>query len=338
LIISKKVSLLNTLGAGSTTFSASDIEELRSQPWTRRTGEFKSADFNVYAYLNLGGRSMSTYLFFESIPDEFFDIRPSGWDFDPDSPVIPIVLSKDYLTLYNFGFAATRGLPQLSEDVITKVPLRMRLSGNGNSGTYEARIVGFSSRLNTIAVPEAVMQWADSIYSEPLERKDGPSRMILEVTKPGDPQVTEFLDSHGYETAGDKADSSRAAFIFNLVTGIVIAIGAVITILAFFILTLSLYLLLQKNKAKLHDLMLLGYTPDEVAKYYCRLAACVNAGVLAAASAIMISASWIWESRMTSMQFPQATVWPTLLAGLCIMALISVLNIVSIRRTVMRAF
>ena len=89
---------------------------------------------------------MSTYLFFESIPDEFFDIKPDGWDFDPEAPVIPIVLSKDYLTLYNFGFAPTRGMPQLSEDIIKKVPLKIRLSGNGNSGTFDAREAQYHSR------------------------------------------------------------------------------------------------------------------------------------------------------------------------------------------------
>ncbi len=338
MIISKKVSLLNTLGAGNTSFDAGDLDELRAQPWARRVGEFRSADFNVYASLRLGGRGMSTYLFFESIPDEFFDIKPSGWDFDPADPVIPIVLSKDYLTLYNFGFAATRGLPQLSEDVITKVPLKMRLSGKGNTGTYDARIVGFSSRLNTIAVPEAVMQWADSLYSEPLEKTDGPSRVILEVTKPGDPVITDFLDSRGYEVAGDKAGSSRAAFIFNLVTAIVIAIGSVITLLAFFILTLSLYLLLQKNRAKLHDLMLLGYTPTSVARYYYMLVAAVNLCVFVAALILTAIAAHLWQSSMGTLQVPPAPFWPTAFVGLAIMLVITHLNILSVRRIVRRAF
>lgn len=338
LILSKKVSLLNTFGAGSTSFSQAELDRLAGQPWTRRIGEFRSADFNVYASLNLGGRGMSTYLFFESIPDEFFDIKPDGWDFDPEAPVIPIVLSKDYLTLYNFGFAPTRGMPQLSEDIIKKVPLKIRLSGNGNSGTFDARIVGFSSRLNTIAVPEAVMDWAEGIFAEGTEDSEDPSRIILEVTKPGDPSITEYLDSQGYEVAGDKAEASKASFILNLITGIVMAIGVIITLLAFFILTLSLYLLLQKNRATLHDLMLLGYTPDEVARYYYFLVGAVNLAVLMAASVLASAASWFWEGRLDSLDFPSAPVWPTLLAGLALMAVVTSLNITAIRRTVRRAF
>lgn len=337
LILSKKVSMLNTLGAGSTSFSREEIEDIASKPWCVKVGEFRSADFNVYASMELGGRGMSTYLFFEAIPDEFIDIKPNGWSFDEDKPVIPIVLSKDYLTLYNFGFAATRGLPKLSEDLISKVPLKMRLSGNGNSGVYEARIVGFSSRLNTIAVPEAVMNWADSIYSEPGEYAEGPSRIIVEVKNPGDPEVTDFVKKRGYEIAGDKADTSRTAFILNLVTGIVMTIGIVITVLAFFILTLSLYLLLQKNRGKLRDLILLGYTPAQVSRYYYALVACVNALVLVLACTVTGCASAMWAEAAEAMHGSDATLWPTVLAGAVLMTVVTGLNCLSIKRTVLRS-
>ncbi len=337
LILSKRVSALHTLGAGSTSFSSKEIDDIASQPWCEKVGEFRSADFNVYASMELGGRGMSTYLFFEAIPDEFIDIKPAGWTFDPEKPVIPIVLSKDYLTLYNFGFAATRGLPKLSEGLISKVPLKMRLSGNGNTGVYEARIVGFSSRLNTIAVPEAVMNWADSIYSEPGEYAEGPSRIIVEVKNPGDPKATEYMSRHGYEIAGDKADSSRTAFILNLVTGIVITIGIIITLLAFFILTLSLYLLLQKNRGKLRDLILLGYTPAQVSRYYYALVACVNAAVLVLACAAAGCASAMWADAARAMRGAGASLWPMMMAGVAIMAVVTALNFLSIKRTVLRS-
>ena len=80
MIISKEVSSLNTLGFGaSTTFSKDEVEEISRQPWAMRVGEFSSSDFNVYASIELGGRGMSTYLFFESIADELFDVKPGGW-------------------------------------------------------------------------------------------------------------------------------------------------------------------------------------------------------------------------------------------------------------------
>ena len=100
MIISRKVEGLGSLtGKSDATFSDADITEIESQPWVRRVGEFTASSFNVAASVEMGGRGMSTALFFESIPSEFFDVMPSEWDFDPADPVVPIILSKDYLSL-----------------------------------------------------------------------------------------------------------------------------------------------------------------------------------------------------------------------------------------------
>ena len=90
---------------------------------------------------------MGTMLFFESIPTEFIDVADRDWRFDPDKPEIPVIMSRDYLSLYNFGFAASQGLPQVSEGIVSSVPLEFTLRGNGNYDTLRGRIVGLSHRL-----------------------------------------------------------------------------------------------------------------------------------------------------------------------------------------------
>ena len=81
IIISKRVDGVQGLGgmSSSTTFSPSEREDIASQPWAAETGEFTSADFNISARVDIGGAPLSTALFLESIPDEFFDIMPRGW-------------------------------------------------------------------------------------------------------------------------------------------------------------------------------------------------------------------------------------------------------------------
>ena len=121
IVISKKVKGLNLEPVA---FSPLEIKEIEGQPWVKKIGVFTSADFTVNASVNMGGKGISTYLFFESVPDEFFDTTPPGWSFEPGNRFIPIVLNKDYLALYNFGFALPQGLPQLSEEMIGSVPLK----------------------------------------------------------------------------------------------------------------------------------------------------------------------------------------------------------------------
>lgn len=334
-IISKRVTGLGDfLGQGENAdFSADEIADIEAQPWARRVGRFTAAAFNVYASVDMAGRSISTALFLESIPTEYFDVSPRGWDYTPGSgDPVPVVISKDYLTLYNFGFAASRGMPQVSEEVIGMIPLRLSLSGAGRQQWVNARIVGFSSRLNTIAVPESFMTWANATFADGLLPR--PSRLIVELTRPGDPEAKAYMDRHGYEVAGDKVDSGRAAYFLSVVTTVVIAIGAVISLLAFFILTLSIYLLLQKNRDKIHDLMQLGYSPSMVARYYYIIVAATNAAVLVAAVIVMLTASRMWDKPLETIGVTPASPMTAILTGVAITLLITLGNIVAISRKV----
>lgn len=336
LIISKRVEGLGSLLGGEASFAADEVADVEAQPWAARVGRFTSSGYDVSASIDMAGRHMSTALFFESIPDEFFDLSPAGWTFDPTEPEIPIIISKDYLTLYNFGFASSRGLPQLSEAMIGMVSLTVSISGNGRQQYFPARIVGFSSRLNTIAVPEEFMQWANSRFSS--EPAADPSRLIIEVSSLGDPAIDAYMSSHGYEVAGDKASSSRTAYFLTIVTSVVVAVGTVISLLALFILLLSIYLLLQKNRATLRDLMLLGYSPRQVAAYYYRIVLAVNVVVLAASVVSMLVARSLWQAPLASLGLSSASPLPGILCGVIIVVVISIINMVAISRNVTAVF
>lgn len=333
LIISKRVDN----AAGARPFTAREIADIEAQPWSQGVGRFTAADFNVAASLNMGGSHMGTTLFLESIPDEFFDISPEGWDYRPGSgQPVPIVISKDYLTLYNFGYASSRGMPQISEQMISLVPLRLSLSGNGRQEWVDARIVGFSSRLNTIAVPGAFMEWANGEYAS--GQPSDPSRLIVKLKRAGDPTATAYLDSHGYEAAGDKAASGKTAYFLSLVTGVVVGVGLLISLLAVFILVLSIHLLMQKNRDKIHDLLLLGYTPGAVSAYYVKLICAVNAAVLVIASVAMLCAAHSWQSSLELIGAKGSTPWLTLAIGLAVMAIVTLAGVMTVKKRVKDAF
>lgn len=59
--------------------------------------------------------------------------------------------------------------------------------------------------------------------------------------------------------------------------------------MSFYILMLSIFLLLQKNSAKLENLLLLGYAPGRVARPYWLLTLWLNLGVLVVAVVL----SWL---------------------------------------------
>lgn len=338
LIISHNVSgfggLMSKKPSG---FSDADIAELEKQPWTRRVGRFTASGFNVAASLDFGGSPMNTALFLESIPSAFFDVKPNDWTFQPgQQKPVPIILSKDYLTLYNFGFATSRGLPQLSESMIGMVPLRISVSGAGKQQWLPARIVGFSSRLNTIAVPEEFMQWANDEFADAPPAN--PQRLIIEVNTPGDPAIDRYLKQHGYETAGDKVDNGRAAYFLNIATAVVISVGTLISLLAFFILLLSIYLLLQKNRRILRNLMMLGYRTTDVSRPYHLIVAAVNGISMAISMAAVAIGASFWGASLAQLGAYPSSIWPTLALGLAMTLAVTLANFAAINRKVRKTF
>ena len=119
---------------------------------------------------------------------------------------------------------------------------------------------------------------------------------------------------------------------------IVIAVGAIITVLAFFILMLSIYLLLQKNKRKLHDLMLLGYSPAQVARPYFALVGLINLAVLILAIVVMFIAGNYWITRLDAIGIESASPALAILVGLAISLCVTALNCLAIRRIVRKNF
>lgn len=279
LIVSKPVSTLGSLLGGKGTFSAREIQGFRDQPFTRQVGAFTSSLYDVSASIGMLGTGMQvgTEMFFESVPDDYIDVNAQAWTYEEGSRTIPIILPRNYLTLYNFGFAQSRNLPKLSEGVLSMIRLEIRLSGGGHVEVYDGRIVGFSNRLNTILVPEAFMNWANHYYAP--GKKAEPSRLIVEVNNPADEEIVKYIQARGYEVEGNTLDAGKTVWFLQILVGIVLFIGIVITFLSFYILILSIFLLLQKNTKKMQTLLLIGYSPVQVALPYQVLAVGLNLGV-----------------------------------------------------------
>ncbi|MBR4028665.1 MAG: ABC transporter permease [Alistipes sp.] len=266
------------MGVSGKSFSKEDITELEAQEFISSVGAFSSSEFEVYGSIAFGGRKLSTMLFFESVPNSFLDIQPKEWEYEKGDSTIPIILPRNYLNLYNFGFSSTQQLPQITEDIIKRVELEITLRGNNLRGDYVGRVVGFSDRINTILVPQTFMDWANTEYGE-SDNQDA-TRLIIEVENPTDPELVAFLDANNYEVENKPSESSKAMFILKVCVAIVICIGVVFSILSIIILTLSIYLLLQKNITKLENLVLIGYTPQRVALPYNLLTLILNLSIL----------------------------------------------------------
>lgn len=338
IVVSKKVSTLGSFLGRSNQFSNGDIEEVKEQPFTESVGPFTSSHFQVSAGLGIEGIQMSTAMFFESVPDEFVDIETDKWRFTPGDGTIPIIIPRNYLNLYNFGFAQSRSLPQISEGLMGTISLDIRIAGKGKRDNYKGRIVGFSNRLNTILVPDAFMKWANTQYAEGKQK--GPSRLIIEVNNPTDERIARFFEDKGYETENDKLDNGKAAWFLKIIVGIVLSVGLVISILSLYILMLSIFLLLQKNTYKLENLLLIGYSTRKVAFPYQAMTVLLNGLVLVLSTAIVLLVRHVYSNMMDEMGLPIDTgaPWLAIGAGIVLFLIVSAINTTLIYRKMKSLF
>lgn len=333
VIITRNISSAGAIMGTSAEFSDEDIADIEQQPWCRKVGRFTSSKFSVVASIGGGTSPMiRTMFFFESIPNSFLDVDSTSWHFNPQRPQVPVIMSREYLSLYNFGFAATQGMPKVSEGEVSSVPLNFNLSGNGHYDMMGGRIVGFSNRLNTIIVPDEFMRWANARYGTGEVQQ--PLRLIIEVNRPGDPKIQSYMDAHKYMIAGDKMASSKTYYLLTLVIIIVIVIGVLISLLSFFVLMLSIYLLLQKNTKKLQDLLLLGYSPAQVSKPYVKMVFFINVAVLVASIVLMLLARSCYMPMLREMGTKGGSIVPALIVAVVIMGAITAGNVCAIRRKI----
>lgn len=331
VVITKPVKRLNS----KTSFSTDEIQDLRAQDFTLRLGEFTPAQYKVYGGLNIAGQGFSTYLFFESIPDEFVDVKSKEWKFNKARHRVPIIIPRNYLNLYNFGFSQTsEQLPQITESMMKDLELDLTLSGGNHSDRFKGKIVGFTDRLNTILVPQEFIEWSNKRYAKNNEAEI--SRLILEVENPSDPKLLSYFSDHGYVAEDKPAESNKALFLLQLGVAVIIGIGVLFSILSLIILTLSIYLLLQKNVDKLRTLIQIGYKPATVAAPYNAIAITLNASIIAL-SLWLISharAMYIDFLRESTAREIDGGMTITLIAGFVIMICFILFNLSIIRRKI----
>lgn len=337
LIMSKKIGMGNTISGRTNTFSGSEIDDVSSQKFVKKVGKFTSTEYKVDASMGVNGVNvLNSELFFESVPDGFVDVPLKDWKYEPGSKEVPIILPRTYINMYNFGFAQSHSLPKISDGLVGMIDFEIFIQAGGKKEQFKGKVIGFSSRLNTILVPQAFMDWSNHEFA-PEDHSD-PTRLIVEVGNPADENISQYLDENGYEVETDKLDAEKTTYFLRMMVTMVMVVGLVISILSFYILMLSIYLLVQKNSSKLENLLLIGYSPTNVSKPYQLLTMGLNIVVLIVAWVVLFFLRSYYMDFIETL-FPdidEGSMLPAILLGLVLFFIVSVLNIIAIRRKVMK--
>ncbi|MDD3741696.1 MAG: ABC transporter permease [Bacteroidales bacterium] len=274
IIINKKIELtdtyqqINDANTEKPLFTVEEINDLKKQPFVKDVAEFSNCSFMISASTNNEGPLAGFYtdLFFEAVPDEYVDVNYENWKWEENDEFVPAILPKTYLNLYNFGFAQSQNLPQVSEEGAGLVKFNIFIQGNGKKQKFETRIIGFSERINTILVPKSFIDWGNENYGEdPAPR---PGRIIIIAKDPSSPELFKYIQDHDYDLNKSELSNSKALAFLKIIISVVLVIGLIIITLAFSLMIISIQLLLHRNNENITKLSMLGYSLKEISRPY----------------------------------------------------------------------
>jgi hypothetical protein len=256
IIVNKKISIVNTLGLGSSSFNKQEVSGLEKAPFSKKVGLIESNQFQA----SIRARQLIkfyTMVFFESVSNYFIDEDIADFKWREGQKKLPIIVSQDFLNVYNFGFALSQNLPQVSREALKMVSFDVVISGPGGEQVFEGEIIGFTERISSVLVPQSFMRWANRTIAS--KSNFDPSRVIIQVESISDPSIAEFLKKNRMTTDQEKMQLGKTGTILNTVMKVAALLGVIFVVLAFIMFSMNFKLILAEASADIKLMIELGY-------------------------------------------------------------------------------
>ena len=265
LIIGKKVTDNNMADPHATLFSDQEINDLKTAPQVEEVGIIQSNTFPVYAMMG-GNLGFATELPLESVDDHFLDIAPKDWSWQPGSPDLPIILSTQFLDIYNYVFAPSQNLPRLSESTVKSLVLRLKIGNDQNGETLMAHVVGFSDRIVSVLAPKAFIDYGNQKYGA-HSGMSGPSQIILKAHDPSDTKFSAYLDAHSYNTSGQNLRWNKIRGVVDIIIGALGGLALLLLGIGTLVVLLFVELTIVRARNSVTLLLDIGYSPAFMSKF-----------------------------------------------------------------------
>lgn len=309
LTVSKRVTNENMGHPDLTIFSQKEADELRHAPQVQDLGVVQALQPRAYMRMQLGsGVGFSTIMVLESVPDRFMDKKPADWSWKPGSSTIPIILSSSFLSLYNYAFAPSQGLPQLSEETIKALPFQLEIGSGVDVQNYTARVAGFSDRITSVLVPESFVQYANGNTSN----TGSPSRIILRIDDPSSTKFAKFLSERNYVTNSEMLRWSRFRAIVETVASVTGVLAILLLGVSLLVFTLFIELTIARARDDVQRLLEIGFSPKMMKSFlYKRFVPLLIGAVgLALVLAILLQVLAHFYGARSGLHFSMIPGWP----------------------------
>lgn len=256
LVLHKRIGNAQVMDKASPNFNEAEVAELRGQAFVQELAPFRGNSFAAAMTMEQF-QDMQVLLPLESVEDVFLDTIPNGWSWKAEDARIPVILSSEFLNLYNAVLAPSMNYPRFTREFIQQYPLEILLIGNGKKRSMPIRVVGFSDRILSVLVPGEFLSWANEEYGSG-ERAEY-ARVIAQVSDPGDEALKRYLKKKDYETSQD-ALKGTAAGALQALLALLAFLGLLFFALATVIFLMAFELTISRSRQEIDLLIQLGHT------------------------------------------------------------------------------
>ncbi|MDZ4756578.1 MAG: hypothetical protein SGJ10_00380 [Bacteroidota bacterium] len=281
MVLNKEVTLMGMVGDKKQGFSQNEIEKLKKQQSVEEIAPFTANNFYSFGILGFGGGvpDFQTDLFLEAVPTKFLDNLPHNWQWEPGKD-IPIILPTDFINLYNFSFAATHGLPQVSKTVVKMAPFKIVVDSMGKKVEFNAHISGFSDRINTIIVPLQFLEYGNKSFTKADGLETKPGKIIVKSNDPTNASLSNYIAHCGYETNQELLRNAKLTGVLRVVASVLSILGLLIVVLSATGFFQFAQLVLNRKAYEVKTLLQLGFNPKTIWKYYFKIFTMILSSVL----------------------------------------------------------
>ena len=279
--ISVTKTITNENMAADHSFTDAEIIGMRDQPFIEDAQPLLANRFLVKA---TGGAALpfTTDLFLESIDNTFLDTVPSDFTWKEGQQILPVIMSADYLELYNTVFAPSKDLPQISPQSISAVMVQIEcVDATGVPHYFRGSVVALSERINSVLVPRSFLEWANKRFAGTETWK--PARIFIKTRDANSPELLSFLEAKQYHINKDKSRFGRVKQVLQGVVSGLSAFGVLVILLAMVLFSFYLQLMIARSRENLQLLLTLGYSPGWLSKTVARKWIPVYMGIVGSA-------------------------------------------------------
>ncbi len=298
VFVNREVKLTDSIGITSSSISPRLLGKIREVEGVAIAAPVLRNHFP--AAVEIGGGAvpkLASEIFLEAIPTELFAPEVEGWSWHPDDPLVPILMPRQFLNLYNFGFAPGKGLPPISEGAAQKIRFALIAypTEGGTPISYTASIAGFSDQIESILVPVSFLEMANERFGS--VGTSGYNRVAVALHNPDSAALSRLLEENRLVSSRGTREKARLQLLLDLSLTILGIAGGIILLLILLLFLAEVESLISDHRERIRKLYFLGHSPTTL---LWRLA---SQRMIAAVVPAFLGLALLWLARMPVARF-----------------------------------